>query len=103
MPSSGSQVAAEARDISLQAYAGAVRLFDDIERRDNSPSAYSEDTFTFLNRVEGPVWQRIRDTLEAWFSDYPIEHAADLSGRFRERRPGAHTSAFFELYLHHLF
>jgi hypothetical protein len=79
-----------------------VRLFDDIVRSDASPSPYGEDTFSFYNRVDGTYWQRIRDTLETWFSEYPSEHAADLRGRFRSNRQGAHAGALWELYLHRL-
>jgi hypothetical protein len=80
-----------------------MMLFDDTERYDASPSAYSEDTFSFYNRVAGPTWTRIRRTLDGWFADYPVEHSADLRGRFRSNREGAHASAFWEMYLHHLF
>ncbi len=79
-----------------------MTLFDQFERTDTSPSRYTEDTFAFYNRVAGPVWERIRRKLEAWYAEYPEEHAADLRGRFRSNREGAHASAFWELYLHHL-
>ena len=78
-------------------------LFDDFERHDASPGGHGEDYFTFLNRADGPVWARIRCVLDQWFVDYPTDHAADLRGRFRSRLPGAHLSAWWELYLHHLF
>lgn len=80
-----------------------MRLFDDVERSDSAPTAYGEDSYTFLNRADGVVWARIRDVLDAWFAQYPSEHAADLRGKFRSKRPGAHWSAWWELYLHHLF
>jgi hypothetical protein len=75
-----------------------VPVFDDIRRYDSSPQRYSEDTFSFYNRADGVTWQRIRDTLDAWFAEYPAEHA-DLRGRFRSKRQGAHVGAFWELYL----
>ncbi len=80
-----------------------MRLFDEMERSDSSPAAYGEDSFAFMNRADGVVWARIREVLDAWFADYPAEHAADLRERFRDRRPGAHQGAWWELYLHHLF
>jgi hypothetical protein len=80
-----------------------MRLFDDIERRNASPPAYGEDTFTFLNRADGAVWARIRDVLDAWFAEYPEPDAADLRGRYRSQKPGQHVGAWWELYLHHLF
>jgi hypothetical protein len=80
-----------------------MKLFDDCERTDRSPARHQEDSFTFLNRAEGVVWGRIRDVLDAWFADYPVQHAADLRGRFQSNRRGAHWSAWWELYLHRLF
>src|SRR5947208_6856137 len=79
-----------------------MRLFDDIARSDPSPSSYGEDTFSFYNRVDGVIWQRIRDALEAWFAEYPADHAAKLRGDFRSNRQGSHAGALWELYLHHL-
>lgn len=79
------------------------RLFDDRERTDSSPATSGEDSFSFLNRVSGIVWGRVRAVSEAWFAAYPASHAADLRGRFRSKHAGAHLSAWWELYLHHLF
>lgn len=67
-----------------------MSLFDDLVRDDSSPAAYGEDSFTFLNRADGTVWARVRDTLDSWFAEYPRGHAADIRGRFRGKRPGAH-------------
>jgi hypothetical protein len=83
--------------------AGEIGLFDDLDRTDRSPAAYGEDSFSFLNRAAGVGWARIRDVLDGWFSQYPLEHAADLRGRFRSKHPGAHIAAWWELYLHRLF
>lgn len=80
-----------------------MSLFDSFERIDGSPATFEEDSFAFLNRARGPVWERIRDVLDQWFADYPPGHAADIRARFRSRRPGQHPSAWWELYLHRLF
>jgi hypothetical protein len=80
-----------------------LSLFDDIERHDASPATYAEDSFGFLNRAAGLVWERIREVLDAWFAAYPADHAADLRGKFRSKRAGQHSAAWWELYLHHLF
>jgi hypothetical protein len=81
-----------------------TRLFDDLTRRDPTEQRYSESDFAFYNRAHGVIWQRVRDTLDAWFVDYPKgRHAADLRGRFRSKHEGAHIAAFWELYLHRLF
>jgi hypothetical protein len=47
---------------------GRKTLFDSIPRR-GGPAAYSEAHFTFLNRVDGPAWQRVRDLLEGWYAE----------------------------------
>ena len=79
-----------------------TRLFDDIERTDATP-AREEDSFTFLNRVATPYWDRVRSFAEEAFGAYPREHAADLRARFRDRRWSTHIGAWWELYLYTLF
>lgn len=79
-----------------------VRVFDNIERTDPSP-ANGEDSFRFLNRVDGPYWQRVRDFIEGAFAEYPRDGAVDLRARFRDRRWPEHVGAWWELYLHALF
>jgi hypothetical protein len=80
-----------------------VKLFDAIGRDDASPAQYGEDSFAFMNRAAGARWENIRSELDAWFAAYPALHAADLRGRFRSNRSGAHWGAWWELYLHRLF
>lgn len=58
------------------------RLFDDLERTDARPAGYAEPSFDHLNRRAGHAWNHIRDLLEDWFSQFPIEGCADLQGRF---------------------
>jgi hypothetical protein len=81
----------------------ALRLFDEFERTDPSPARPGEDSFSFMNRVDQPFWQRIREELERWFADYPQADAADLRGRLRDAAAGQHFGAWWELYLHRLF
>jgi len=77
-------------------------LFDDLDRTDPSPAGYEEHSFSFMNRVNQPFWDRVRDELDRWFAGYPSEHAADLRGRFRDGSPAQHFGAWWELYLHRL-
>jgi hypothetical protein len=85
---------------------GFVSLFDRATRTDGSPAAYTEDSFTFLNRAAGEFWERIRVELDAWFADYetcaPPQKAADLLARFRRADPRQHLPAWWELYLFRL-
>ena len=79
-----------------------MRLFDEFERTDSSVATDEEDSFSFLNRVAQPYWQRVRDLLEQWFSEYPEEHAPDLRSRLRSGAADQHFAAWWELYLHHV-
>jgi len=77
-------------------------LFDDRNRDDHRPAAYGEDSFTFLNRVAGAYWGRVRSELGAWYGAFP-DHDGDLRRRFRKRAPAQHYGAWWELYLHRVF
>jgi hypothetical protein len=78
-------------------------LFDALQRCDPSPASDSEDSFTFLNRVDTPFWAEVRRLLEEWFSRYPVDEGVELRERFRSKLPGQHWGAWWELYLHELF
>lgn len=56
----------------------------------------------FLELSSRPEVQPIRDTLEAWFSEYPDSEKIRLARDFRSKRNREHLSAFFELYCHAL-
>jgi hypothetical protein len=77
-------------------------LFDRFQRTDLPPGRYAEDAFSFLNRVAGVSWERIRDTLESWYAAYPDEDGT-LRSRFRLSDPRQHYAAWWELYVHALF
>lgn len=79
------------------------RLFDLGVRTNPLPAASDEDSFRFMNRVDQPFWERIRDELEGWFAGYPREHAPDLRARFRNAAPAQHFAAWWELYVHRAF
>jgi hypothetical protein len=79
-------------------------LFDLVSRADPSPQAHEGETsFVFLNRVNTPFWEEVRQTLEAWFGRYPAAERDDLRRRFRSKIEGQHRAAWWELYLHELF
>jgi hypothetical protein len=80
-----------------------VVLFDAFERSDNSWARHGEDSFTFLNRAAGPVWENVRRELEQWFQSFPSPDSVDLRERFRNRRPDQHWGAWWELYLFRVF
>jgi hypothetical protein len=81
----------------------APTLFDEIARTDPAPARHGEGNFAFMNRVDRPFWRRVRDQLEEWFREYPMDAAADLAGRFRDSDSRQHFGAWWELYLFTLY
>jgi hypothetical protein len=73
-------------------------VFDDVTRTDTRPSRHVESRFSFYNRVAGPVFDRIRDNLDARFRAYPADGHRDIRARLRSRADDAFSGAFWELY-----
>lgn len=76
-----------------------MNLFDEMERDDHGPGSYSELGYVYLNRSARSYAARVRETLETWFSRYPIADQEELRSRFRSDK---HPSAFYELFVHEL-
>jgi hypothetical protein len=76
-------------------------LFDAVARSDGSPARYTEDSYAFLNRASGIVWERLREKLDAWYAAFPDDDG-DLRRRFRSADPRQHFAAWWEIYLHAL-
>lgn len=79
-----------------------MTLFSNKNRNNDSPSLYSESTYSFLDRVSGYFWSQIRDVLELWISRWPERDRRDLEGRFRSGDSRAFSSALQELYCHEM-
>jgi len=81
-----------------------MALFDDIPRSNPAIMAHVEAMYSFLDRVGDPVFERIRQVLNAWFARYealqPAKAANDLAARLRSKEPLQFDAAFWELYLH---
>jgi len=75
-------------------------VFSDRERLDASPSS-GESLYSFLDRVAGPVWDRIRQLIEDWASDYSPANREQLVGRLKSRRDIDVTGAYWELLLYY--
>src|SRR5437867_1608882 len=80
-----------------------MTLFDDLERTEAGPGKYSQPHFDFLNRSARRVSGVVRNLLEEWFAQFPVNERADLRGRFRSPDDRQHLGAFVELYLHTVF
>ncbi len=66
-------------------------VFSDRERLDATPSS-GESMYAFLDRVAGPVWDRIRQLIEDWASDFSPDNRDQLVGRLKSRRGSAPVS-----------
>jgi hypothetical protein len=77
-------------------------LFDELDRTDDGPAGYAEQTFPYWNRSAREDIATVRRVIEKWFQRYPAEHRADLRARFRSSADVQHSGAFFELFLHEL-
>ena len=73
-------------------------VFDKLGRTDGSPALEGEGHFGFLNRAQGPVFDRIRRLVDDWYQRYPLAGRADLRGRLRSDDDRAFIGAFWELY-----
>lgn len=78
-----------------------MSLFASRPRTDARLAKRREPRYAFLDRVDRPEYQSIRDLLDQWFGRYPGSASADLRGRFAADND-AHNGAFFELFLHEL-
>lgn len=76
-------------------------------RSDSQIQRASESDYGFFQRVDDPVFGRIRNLFNQWFerfaSSQDAEAVADLRQRFRAKQGGQFLGAFWELYLHELF
>jgi len=75
-------------------------IFADVSRYDSTPATYSESNFEFLNRVDAPTWQRVRDLVEDWFTHLWDDAKPDVAARLQSRDDRQFRAAFWELYCH---
>jgi hypothetical protein len=78
-----------------------LTLFDQIERQGTGQQLYAQPDFDYLNKSVRPGVEVIRQTLEEWFSRYPVAQQPELRAQFRSDNH-QHRSAHFELVLHEL-
>ena len=77
-------------------------LFDDMERTDASEKRHDESVFACLNRSSRREVTEIRDRLESWFKNFPVEAQHDVRERFRGDNEHTFQGAVFELLMHEL-
>src|SRR5690606_15633162 len=59
-----------------------------------------ETQYEFLDRTAMEPFARLREVLERWFSDLPVDRRAELRTRFKSKDERHSLAAFWELYLH---
>lgn len=77
-----------------------TRVFDQIERTDDSPKRNSESDFAFYNRSSRAEIAEVRALIEDCVSRYPEEEIYELCTRLRSDNDQSFQSAIFELILH---
>ncbi|MFA0896997.1 hypothetical protein [Vibrio cholerae] len=76
------------------------KVFDNVERTDDSPKRNTESDFIFYNRSARLEIAKIRDVIEDYVNNYPYEEINELISRFRSGNDVHFRSASFELFLH---
>lgn len=77
-------------------------LFPERSRTDPSPAGDEEPSWAFLDRVNDPVFDRVRRLMNAWFAEYPPGENEDLRRRLASSDRVEFRAAWLELYLHAL-
>lgn len=70
-------------------------IFDDFKRTNNDKSDHDSSTFSFINNSAWPIAEYIRNILQQWVGDFPVDK--DFIARFRSDNDKEHRGALFEL------
>jgi hypothetical protein len=81
----------------------AGSLFSTGVRTSLEPKGHSESDYAFLDRSARIPSERVRELLDEWYAQLPIEARASIRVRFTDADPGHHLGALWELYLHETF
>ncbi|HRE57240.1 MAG TPA: hypothetical protein PLW09_05405 [Candidatus Kapabacteria bacterium] len=74
-------------------------LFEHKVRTDDKHANHLDNTYNFYDRSSSKQVAQLRETLNAWFDNYPKSEKPELKRRFQT----SFSSPFFELFLHELF
>jgi hypothetical protein len=75
-------------------------IFSDRQRDDSSPKGKGESTYSFLARVAGPFWDRVRAKIEDMVARFCPGAIADITGRLQSGDDDQFRSAVWELLVH---
>lgn len=76
------------------------KIFDEIQRTDDSPMRNRESEFEFYNRSSRPAMEAVRGIMESCISNFPDSEIEELTARIRCGDDIPFRSASFELFLH---
>lgn len=77
-----------------------IKVFDDVQRTDDSPMRNVETEFGFYNRSSRPEMGLIRNIIDEFVNNYPVSEVDELVSRIRSGDDVHFRSANFELFLH---
>lgn len=76
-----------------------MKLFENKTRTDKKPASHNDNTFDFFDRSDSVKGEVIREVLNRWFENYPMDEKAEFKKRFRKE----FSSSLYELFIHELF
>jgi hypothetical protein len=85
---------------ALNSKCAKIKVFDDIERTDNSPKRNRESDFEFYNRSSDYTMHAVRKFIESCIVKYPKSDVQELISRLRSGDNVHFKSASFELFIH---
>ena len=78
-----------------------MNLFDDFIREDQSKIEWGGNVFSYLNNSARSEITYLRNLIESWFQNYPIEHQNELKTRLHKKQ--TFESSLFELIIYTYF
>ena len=75
-------------------------IFGDGPRVDTSPKGKGESTYSFMDRVAGAFWDRVRAKIEDMVSRFCPDAVADITGRLQSGNDDQLRGAVWELLVH---
>ena len=77
-----------------------LKVFDDVQRTDDSPMKNVETDYDFYNRSSRPEMELVRNIIEEAMKHYPALEVDELISRLKSKDDIHFRSATFELFLH---
>lgn len=91
---------AQRKTLGIGLKSSSLRVFDNVQRTDDSPKRNAESDFEFYNRSVRPEMELVRNVIEEAVKSYPDSEVEELVSRTRSRDDVHFRSAIFELFLH---